>query len=170
MGLCYLAALQPGEVRATQWEKYDGQSLRVEQSAWRRHITTPKTEESVATQPCVAPLRELLDMFHESEGRPAEGYILKGAKGRPLNLDQFARLTIKPLLAMAGIEWHGYYACRRGLAPSQPKCCVTLKARRVCCSTRQSKRRLSTTSESATPTRYERWLSSRGCGRMNRSN
>ena len=25
-------------------------------------------------------------------------------------------MTIKPLLKMAGITWHGYYACRRGLA------------------------------------------------------
>ena len=58
----------------------------------------------------------MLNNFREVEGNPNEGYILKGSGfGRPLNLDQFARLTIKPLLAMEGIKWHGYYACRRGL-------------------------------------------------------
>jgi|SRR5215472_547390 len=103
VGLAYFAALRPGEVRATRWEHYDAYTLRIEQSAWRRHVTEPKAPESIATLPCVEPSRELLDKFRESEGCPTEGYILKGTKGGPLNLDQFACLNIRPLLKMAGI-------------------------------------------------------------------
>jgi hypothetical protein len=33
-----------------------------------------------------------------------------------MNLDHLARVTIKPVLKLVGLEWHGYYAGRRGLA------------------------------------------------------
>jgi len=70
-----------GEVRATRWENYDGHSLRIEQSVWRRHITDPKTAKSIATLPCVEPLRQLLDNCHVAEARPATDYILKARRG-----------------------------------------------------------------------------------------
>jgi len=116
VGLAYFAALRPGEVRAVRWEDYTGETLAIKQSAWRKHVTNPKTAESIAALPVVAPLKQLLDAFRAAEGNPTSGYILRGARyGRPQNLDNFANETIKPLLKMAGITWHGYYACRRGL-------------------------------------------------------
>lgn len=116
VGLCYFAGLRPGEARATRWENYDGASLKVEQSVFRTHVTAPKTRESVAVIPVVAPLRELLARLHNEEGNPAEGWILPGENGGPLSLDFLARTVIRPLLALQGIDWHGYYACRRGIA------------------------------------------------------
>ena len=41
---------------------------------------------------------------------------LRGPSGAPLNLDNLARRVIRPLLDAAKIEWHGWYACRRGVA------------------------------------------------------
>jgi integrase len=36
--------------------------------------------------------------------------------GRPMNFDTLAFEIIKPSLAKAGIQWHGWHAFRRGLA------------------------------------------------------
>jgi hypothetical protein len=62
------------------------------------------------------PLAETLSRLWVEEGRPATGFTLRGEKGAPLNLDSLARVTIKPLLRLAGLEWYSHYSCRRGLA------------------------------------------------------
>lgn len=117
IGLCFFAGLRPGECRAAKWQNYDGQRLFIEQSAWRKHVTAPKTKESMTDVPVVPVLRKLLRQLWEAEGKPTEGYILKGEKGgRPLSLDYLARDVIRPVLEAVNIEWHGYYAARRGLS------------------------------------------------------
>ena len=116
VGLTFFGGLRPGEARATKWESYNGATLKIDSSVWRKHETAPKTKESAQEIPIVFPLAELLSRLNEEQGQPTSGYILRGAKGGPQNLDQLARATIKPLLALAGIVWHGYYSCRRGLA------------------------------------------------------
>jgi integrase len=42
--------------------------------------------------------------------------MFPGPVGKPVNLDALAADVIVPLLAKAGIEWHGWHAYRRGLA------------------------------------------------------
>ena len=78
---------------------------------------SPTRRPQRASQPCL-----LLSPYVNCSTTSAKlratnrGLHLEGSRfGRPLNLDQFARLTIKPLLKMVGITWRGYYACRRGL-------------------------------------------------------
>ncbi|MBZ5572610.1 MAG: hypothetical protein LAO09_12120 [Acidobacteriia bacterium] len=116
VGLCFFAGLRPGEARAAKWENYDGVNLRIEQSAWKKFITAPKTADSVQSIPVVAPLRELLSQLREEQGNPTEGYILRGDNGGPLNLDFLARAVIRPTLKARKIEWHSWYSLRRGLA------------------------------------------------------
>jgi hypothetical protein len=58
----------------------------------------------------------MLAELRESDGNPATGPILWGSSGAPLNLDNLARRVIRPLLEAAKIKWHGWYACRRGVA------------------------------------------------------
>ena len=37
-------------------------------------------------------------------------------KGTPLNLDNFAKRKIRPMLERLGLGWYGFHAFRRGLA------------------------------------------------------
>jgi integrase len=83
IGLCYFGGLRPGEARAVRWENYDGQKLYVQASAWRRHVTTPKTAESAQSVPVNRHLRGLLFQLWQAEGQPTEGYILRGQRGSP---------------------------------------------------------------------------------------
>jgi integrase len=125
IGLVYFAGLRPGEARGARWEDYNGKTLRVKQSVWRKHTTAPKTEHAAKPVPVIEPLRELLAELRTLEGNPAIGPILQGVSGKPLNLDMLAREVIMPAVrkpenyASADakrLTWHGYYAFRRGIA------------------------------------------------------
>jgi hypothetical protein len=104
------------------------QTLTVKQSVWRNHTTDPKTASSAKPVPVIEPLRELLAELGEEEGNPTSGPILRGVKGKPLSLDMLTSVTIRPALHNRAnyrdgeaknwkpLEWHGFYALRRGIA------------------------------------------------------
>lgn len=120
VALTFFCGLRPGETRGACWEDYDGKRLTIRQSVWNTIVTTPKTEESVASIPVGEPLRSILAQQRELDGNPASGWILRGAlRGQPLNLNNLARRVIKPVLANVEpnpIEWRTWYALRRGIA------------------------------------------------------
>jgi hypothetical protein len=103
-------------------------TLTVKQSVWRNHTTDPKTASSAKPVPVIEPLRELLAELGEEEGNPTSGPILRGVKGKPLSLDMLTSVTIRPALHNRAnyrdgeaknwkpLEWHGFYALRRGIA------------------------------------------------------
>jgi integrase len=125
IGLMFFVGLRPGEARGARWENYDGKSLSVKQSVWRKHVTDPKTKGAAKPVPVIEPLRELLSELRREEGSPLDGPILRGVMGKPLNLEMLAKRTIRPALAnkknyqnpeAKPLTWHGFYALRRGTA------------------------------------------------------
>jgi hypothetical protein len=46
----------------------------------------------------------------------ADGFIMQNGANQPLSLDSLNWRVIKPTLKAAGLEWHGYYPCRRGIS------------------------------------------------------
>jgi integrase len=107
------AGLREGEIRGLDWIDYDGDTLTVARSIWRKHVNLPKTLQSQAAVPVIKPLRDLLDGM---KPRNAVGSIFRGELGRPLDLHNVARRVIRPTLALHGLTWHGWHAARRGLA------------------------------------------------------
>jgi len=61
----------------------------------------------------IASLGEVLEEYRA--GR-TEGLMFESRKGSPLNLDNFAKRTIRPLFAKLKLPWHRWHAFRRGLA------------------------------------------------------
>jgi integrase len=76
----FFAGLRPGEARGARWQDYDGKTLNVKQTVWRKHITAPKTARAARPVLVIEPLRALLAELRESEGNPANGPILRGVK------------------------------------------------------------------------------------------
>jgi hypothetical protein len=60
--------------------------------------------------------KSLLAELRTADGNPDAGPILRSPLGRPLNLDNLAKRTVRPILEVAGLKWHGWYALRRGIA------------------------------------------------------
>ncbi|HXH66266.1 MAG TPA: site-specific integrase [Candidatus Limnocylindrales bacterium] len=50
IALMFFAGLRAGEARGARWEDYNGKTLTVEQSVWRKYTTDPKTAS--AAKPC----------------------------------------------------------------------------------------------------------------------
>jgi integrase len=113
VALCYFAALRPAEARGLKWEDWTGAELDVRRSVWRNHVGETKTEESAASVPVIEPLRGLLEKLR---AQSAGEYILSNGSGKPLSLDSLNVRVIAPVLKAAGIEWRGYYPCRRGIS------------------------------------------------------
>ena len=125
VALMFFAGLRPGEARGARWEDYDGKTVSVKQSVWRKHTTDPKTASAAKPVLVIEPLRELLAELREAESNPSSGPILRGMKGKPLNLDMLAKRVIRPALRnpenyrtpdAKPIEWQGFYSLRRGIA------------------------------------------------------
>jgi integrase len=128
IALMFFAGLRPGEARGARWEDYDGKTLRIERSVWRKHTTDPKTASAAKPVLVIEPLRKLLAELLETEGNPANGPILRGVKGKPLDLNMLAKRVIRPALHnrenyrdgqskdWKPLEWQGFYSLRRGIA------------------------------------------------------
>jgi integrase len=128
IALMFFAGLRPGEARGARWEDYDGKTLSVKRSVWRRHTTDPKTASAAKPVLVIEPLGELLAQLRETEGNPPNGPIMRGVKGGPLDLNMLAKQVIRPALRnlknyrdgesknWRPIEWHGFYSLRRGIA------------------------------------------------------
>jgi len=98
IALMFFAGLRPGEARGVRWEDYDSKTLGVKQSVWRTQTTAPKTASAAKPVPVIEPLRELLAELRQAENNPESGPILRGEKGKPLNLDMMAKRVIRPAL------------------------------------------------------------------------
>jgi integrase len=130
VALMYFCGLRPGEARAARWENYDGKTLKIRASMWRKHLTDPKTAESAAVQVVPEILADIL-----AESRRDDGFILTSPLGKPVDLYNLTSRVIVPALARCGNckkekqnhktvdhefqplpKWRGFYALRRGLA------------------------------------------------------
>ncbi len=124
IALMYFGGLRPGEARGARWEDleavYDQDTqqfkwqLTPRYSAWRSHVTAPKTEGSVKPVPVIEPLLTILRELRQAEGNPQSGWILRGPANKPLNVDVLAR-SFLPILREKGIAWPTYYGLRRGI-------------------------------------------------------
>jgi integrase len=135
IALMYFSGLRPGEARGIRWTDFDADKglLKVRVSIWRKHETTPKTEESCGVVPVAGALAEIL-----SELRHTSEFILVGPSGKPVDLHNLAARIVVPTLERCAVckesasdhakaehkfqrdaslpAWRGWYACRRGLA------------------------------------------------------
>jgi len=114
------SGLRRGEIRGMRWENLEsGDPLafyRVSQSIWKGFVTEPKTAKSKAPVPIIGALTKRLEEHRARCGNPTSGPMFANTLGKPLDLNELYRRTIKPILQAAGIEWHGWHAFRRGLA------------------------------------------------------
>lgn len=116
IALTFFGGLVPSEARGTLWENYNGDMLKITQSVWRTHAGPVKTEAREAPIPIVEPLRGILSELRIADANPTSGPILRGKRGKPLNLDNLNRRVIAPVLKVAGIPWHGFRPNRTGIS------------------------------------------------------
>lgn len=95
-----------------QWEDYDGDFLQIRRAVWNGLVVSVKTEDSAATIPVIAPLREILDQWKQRTA--GIGWLVCGDTGKPIRLNNVARREVVPVLAKHKLQWKTWYGFRRG--------------------------------------------------------
>jgi integrase len=115
MGLRY------GEIQGLLWENYRDGEIYVSRAIWNGQAGEPKTRKGRAPVPVIRQLAERLEMHRLRAGSPQNGPIFANVLGKPLHFGNLVNRVILPALRERGIPWHGWHACRRGLASNLNK-------------------------------------------------
>jgi integrase len=114
VAIAAFCGLRKGELRSLRLEDYDGSSLAVRRSAWRKHVGQPKGKRGTGFVPLIPSAASILDEYLGIQS--IQGYIFQTQQGGPADLDFIVREVIRPILKISGLPWHGLHAFRRGLA------------------------------------------------------
>jgi integrase len=107
--------LRVSELKGLKWADIVEGSLHVQRAVWWGKVTDTKTLHSAAPVPLLPIVHKALDAHRKTQPGSAT-YIFEGSTGQPLRLENDTRRTIRPALAKAKVQWHGWHAFRRGLA------------------------------------------------------
>jgi integrase len=135
------AGLRHGEIQGLEWPDYHDGQLWITRSVWNGTVNGCKTRGSRAPVPVIRQLAERLELHRLRCGNPQVGPIFANSIGGRLNLNNLLAREMLPALnrcAVCGLsegkahlkakeahdfkrdawvpEWHGWHACRRGLA------------------------------------------------------
>jgi len=116
--LSFFAGLRPSEIAGLKWEDFDERqqflTVHIRRGVVHGVVDVPKTLESIATLPLVDQILVPLTLWRQKCDNPTEGWVFMNERGKPQNLKDVVRRTIRPTLEKAGLEWKGLYAGRRG--------------------------------------------------------
>ncbi|HEY6352373.1 MAG TPA: hypothetical protein VI636_23490 [Candidatus Angelobacter sp.] len=133
---CFLG-FRPGEIAALRWEDFDLDTGRVHirRSVVRGVVSTPKTPESIAEIPLIAPVLIPLGLHYDKQSKPTEGYLFESRNGTPVDLHNIVSRIIIPHVMgnrrcascdctpkPSDVTWKGLYSGRRGA------CTITIEA------------------------------------------
>jgi site-specific recombinase XerD len=110
------AGLTKSEIEGMTWECYSGSELNVVRARVHGKFGEPKTKKRRGAVHVSPVLKGVLDKYRLACGNPVTGPMFVNAKGFALDLNNLANRVIGPILDEHGMQWHGYHACRRGLA------------------------------------------------------
>jgi len=113
--ICALSAftgLSRSELWGLQWKDYDGEKIDVRRKIVNNVVGAPKTEAREDSLYVVPMMRKLLAQYKKDFPQIGEGWVFRGVKGGPLNLDNVSRRDIPQHINGA---WYGWHAFRRGL-------------------------------------------------------
>ena len=113
MALSFFAGMRKGEIQGLQWSDIDNNFIHVRRAFSRGVVDVPKSKKSVRAIPLIQPVSGLL-MLHRAKAGDGV-WVFPNTEGNAMNMDQFAREVIKPVLHKAGCQWKGFHAGRRGL-------------------------------------------------------
>jgi integrase len=120
IALSFFAGLRPSEIAGLKWEDFDlteeSPVVHIRRACVRSKVGTTKTPESVATLPLLPQVLVPLKLWRKKKNNPTEGWVFANERGKPQELKDVVRRTIRPILEKEHIVWKGLYAGRRGAA------------------------------------------------------
>jgi integrase len=109
--LAFFQGLRPSEISGLKWEDFADGWLSIQRAVVHGVVGDTKTAGSKARIPIIQPVAGLLAMWHEKSGKPDAGWVFRTRKGKPRDMNAYAR-GLKAKVA----GWKGLYSARRGCA------------------------------------------------------
>jgi integrase len=109
-----LSGLSQSELVALKWDDIVDGEINVKRGVWHGQVSKTKTEAREAGLPLLPIVHDALEAHRTRNGY--HDWVFHGETGNPLRMDNFNARAIRPVLKAAGITWHGWHACRRGIA------------------------------------------------------
>ena len=136
VALMAFCGTRPSETLGLRWEEWDreNQHIAVVRAVWHGIVGDTKTDNSVRFVTVTSELREILLALWRSQGSPIAGFILAASNGKPVNLDNMSKRSIRTALTRCSVcqeaesaehkghafkrdeslpHWHGFYSLRR---------------------------------------------------------
>jgi integrase len=109
--------LRTEEIKGLKWADYEktpeGYILNIQRAVVRGQLVEVKTDASKAPVAVIKTVEKVL-AAHLAQNS-GDGYIFHGDTGNPLVIENLVRRSVRPTLAAANVEWHGFHAFRRGI-------------------------------------------------------
>ena len=114
--LGFYAGLRPSETAGLRWENIslNDNRISIKQAYVLGDFKGTKTGKvrHITMLPALAHRIRLWAMV---QGHPTSGWLLPNRNGdKPINMNDLSARIIGPVLKKVGMEWEGFYACRRG--------------------------------------------------------
>ena len=115
VGIMSMLGTSPAEARGLRWEDWDRlkEQIKIARSVWHTVEGSTKTRQRERYVAVSGELREVLLALWKTQGSPVGGYILAGRRGKPANLDNMAKRSIRRRLRELGLAWPEWYSLRR---------------------------------------------------------
>jgi integrase len=113
--ICALSAftgLSRSELWGLKWEDYKDGQIMVQRKIVDGVVGAPKTEARESALDVTPMIQKVLLAYKKEFPPVGEGWVFRGEKGGPLNLDNVSRRDIPQYIDGA---WYGWHAFRRGL-------------------------------------------------------
>ena len=114
--LGFYAGLRPSETAGLRWENIDLNKNRItiKQAYVQGDFKGTKTGK-VRHVPMLPALAHRIRLWAMVQGHPTKGWLLPNRNGdKPVTMNDLSARIIGPALKQVGMEWEGFYACRRG--------------------------------------------------------
>jgi integrase len=122
------AGLRRGELRGLRLTDYDGDTLTVRQSIWKKHEGPPKGKRGSGSIPVIPYLKAILDEHIATH--PLKKYLFENQSGGVADLDYLSSKVIKRVLTVAGLPGTGGMLREEGSLPTFTSLrCRTLRSK-----------------------------------------
>jgi integrase len=115
--ICFYGGLRPSEAAGLRWENVnldDAEILIKEAFVAGKFKSTTKTDED-RTVSMLPQLRNRMRLWAMKWEYPTNGLVFPNQSGdKPININGVSARILGPTLKKVGLEWKGFYACRRG--------------------------------------------------------